>query len=244
MPTTEILVSAASSLTEAFRDIGRAFETSEKAHSAVRFNFAGSGVLLQQILAGAPVDVFASAASLEMDRLAAAGRLAADTRFDFAGNRLVLVVGPRDKDLVRDWRDLTRPGVARIAISHPATVPSGRYAQSTLEKRGLWAVLQPKLIDGANVRQTLTYVATGDADAGIVFATDARIEPRVREVAEAVSGRDHQPIAYPAAVLRDAPQAAVARRFVAFLSSPVARALLKARGFTLPPGKTPGARFA
>lgn len=225
----EILVSAAASLTDAFTEIGAAFSKATP-HTTVRFNFAASGALKQQIEQGAPVDVFASASPKEIDELQAKGRIETATRTDFAGNRLSLIAPLRSK--IRQWNDLRLPAVRRVALSNPASVPSGRYAQETLTKRGLWRAVQPKAVFGENVRQTLTYVASGDVDAGIVFATDARVEAkRVRVVQEAISGKDHTPIVYPAAVVADAPNAPKARLFVAFLKSRTALSILKRFGF-------------
>ena len=225
----EILVSAASSLTEAFNEIGLAF-TKANPKTVVRFNFAASGVLQQQILQGAPADVFASAAPKEMDALAKENRIETNTRIVFASNRLALIVPAGSR--LRGWSDLGAPAVRRVAISNPDSVPSGRYARETLEKRGLWSLVEPKAVLGENVRQTLTYVASGDADAGVVFVTDARVEAkRVRVIALAVPGRDHAPITYPGAVVRGAPNAEAARRFVRFLRGAVARGILARHGF-------------
>src|SRR5262249_46356174 len=158
-----------------FTEIGKAFTKSHPG-TTVCFNFGASGALQQQIAQGAPVDVFASAASKEMDALQKDGHIEPATRIDFVGNRLVLIA--RNGRLVKKWEDVTLPFVKRIAISNPDSVPSGRYAKETLTKRGLWNAIQPKLVLGENVRQTLTYVATGDADAGMVFSTDAAIEKK------------------------------------------------------------------
>jgi molybdate transport system substrate-binding protein len=226
----ELLVAAAASLTDALTEVGRAFDRANRA--TTRFTFAASGVLEQQIRAGAPIDVFASAGAKEMDELAAAGRIEKATRTVFATNRLVLIVPAAARTSVRVWDDLRGAVVRRIAVSNPDAVPSGRYARETLTKRGLWSTLQTKLVLGENVRQTLAYVSGGDADAGLVFATDARIEAkRVRVVATAVPGRDHAPIAYPAAVVAGAPNAPLARTFVAFLKARDAQAILRRYGF-------------
>src|SRR5689334_4420095 len=120
---TELLVSAAASLTDALEQIGGAFTRSEKGQTRVRFNFAASGVLKQQILAGAPVDVFASAAPREMDELQAARRIQTTTRTNFARNHLVLIVPTGSPLPVKDWKDLSRPEVKRIAIANPGAVP-------------------------------------------------------------------------------------------------------------------------
>ncbi len=232
-PTTarsdEILVSAAASLTDALNQTGLAY-TKANPQTVVRFNFAASGALQQQIEQGAPVDVFASASPTEMDALQKAGRIEIPTRADFAGNRLALIAPVNSK--LRHWEDLRSPAVRRVALSNPASVPSGRYAQATLTRRGLWASVQAKAVLGENVRQTLTYVANGDVDAGIVFATDARLEKaRVRVVEEARPGRDHAPITYPVAVIANAPNAPAARRFAAFLQTSTAQAIFARYGF-------------
>jgi molybdate transport system substrate-binding protein len=227
----EIIVSAAASLTNAFQDIGKAFEKKHPG-STVRFNFASSGALLQQIRNGAPVDVFAAAAPQEMDALQKENRLLAGTRIAFASNRLVLIAPQRGR--VKTWNDLAQPAVLRVAISNPESVPSGRYAQATLTRRKLWDAVRSKAVLGETVRQTLSYVTNGDADAGFVFATDARLErKRARVVAVAISGQDHPPITYPAAVVAGSKQPVLARSFVAFLRGKPAREILQRYGFTL-----------
>ena len=225
----EILVSAAASLTDAFNDIGRAYSAANP-KTIVRFNFGASGALQQQILQGAPVDVFASASPKEMDALQRANRIEPATRADFAANRLVLIAPPNSR--LKSWDDLRTAFVHRIALSNPDSVPSGRYAQDTLTKRGLWNVVQPKAVFGENVRQTLTYVTGGNVDAGIVFATDQRSEAkRVRVVDTAIPGKDHAPIVYPAAVIVGAPNAIAARKFADFLRAPTAQAVFARYGF-------------
>ncbi len=235
----ELLVSAAASLTDAMNEIGRAY-TLANPETVVRFNFGASGGLQQQIAQGAPVDVFASASPKEMDALQETNQLAADTRIDFAGNRLVLIVPPGSP--LRRWEDLRLPGVRHVAISNPDSVPSGRYAKETLTHRDLWRVVELKAVFGENVRQTLSYVEDGNTDAGIVFATDARIAGRrVRVVDSAIPGSDHSPIVYPAAVLLRAPNGSAARRFTVFLQGPVAQKILERFGFERAPhgGRTP-----
>lgn len=228
----EIIVSAAASLTDAMNEIGKAF-TKQNPQTTVRFNFGSSGALQQQIEQGAPADVFASAATKEMDALQRTNHIEPGTRVDFAGNSLVLIARPGAA--VKRWDDLRSRAVRRVAISNPASVPSGRHARETLMHRGLWDTVQPKAVLGENVRQTLTYVAGGDVDAGVVFATDAQIEARrVRVVDRAVAGRDHASITYPATVVQGSRNAAAARRFVAFLRSAAAQSILKKYGFTVP----------
>ena len=234
----EVLVSAAASLTDALNEIGKAY-TGANPHTIVRFNFGASGALQQQILQGAPVDVFASASPKEMDALEHASRIAPGTRVDFASNRLVLIAPLNSK--LKHWDDLRSASVSRVAISNPDSVPSGRYARETLTKRGLWDIVQPKAIFGENVRQTLTYVSGGNVDAGIVFSTDQQIEARrVRIVDTAIPGKDHSPIVYPAAVISSAANPSAARKFVLFLHNKTAQSVLKRYGFlSVRPGDAP-----
>ncbi|HVK03568.1 MAG TPA: molybdate ABC transporter substrate-binding protein [Armatimonadaceae bacterium] len=229
----EILVSAAISLTDVLTEIGARF-ASEPGGCRVRFNFAGSGALAQQILAGAPADVFAAASPEEMDDLAKAGKTERESRVDFAANRLVLVAPAGRGNAKVAWSDL--PKLRRVAIGNPDSVPAGRYAREVLTARGVWKPLKGKLVFAENVRQALAYVASGDADAGVVFATDARAAgARVRVMATAAPGWDHAPIVYPAAVVTQARRRrnpAAARRFVAYLRSARARAILARHGFS------------
>ncbi len=226
----DITVSAASSLTEAVTEIARKFEAANPGVRA-HLNFASSGVLQKQIEQGAPADVFISASSKEMDALQRERLIVTETRANIAANKLVLIAPASTK--LEGWDGLARSN--QIAISNPDTVPSGRYARQTLRKLGLWDKLQHKLVLGENVRQTLAYVSRGDVDAGIVFATDARIEKdRVKIVAEAKPGVDHDPIAYPAALVAASSKNVAARRFLDYLRSPDAGAVLASFGFSVP----------
>lgn len=226
----EILVSAATSLTDAMKQIGQEF-SKRNSGTTVRFNFGASGALQRQIENGAPADVFASAGAKEMDALAKTGKIDLTTRVDFVGNRLVLIV-PKGT-VSRKWDDLATPAVKRIALSNPESVPSGRFAREALQRRGLWDRVKTKAVFGENVRQTLEYVARGEADAGIVFASDASVERgRVRVTQFAVPNVDHAPIAYPAAVVSRSRHAALAGRFVAYLRTPVAQGILGRAGFS------------
>jgi molybdate transport system substrate-binding protein len=225
----QLTISAAASLTEAFRDIGSRFEAARPGAS-VRFNFAASGVLLQQIAQGAPVDVFASADQETMNRAADQRLIDVDTRRDFAANALVLVAPPDGE--VRTLADLARPSVKRIAIGKPASVPVGRYTQQALETARLWAGLQPKLVHADNVRQVLDYVARGEVEAGFVYRTDAALARDKVRIALSVAG--HAPVTYPVAVVSDSRQPALARDFATFVQGPEAQAILGRHGFARP----------
>ncbi|MCF3551523.1 molybdate ABC transporter substrate-binding protein [Stenotrophomonas maltophilia] len=227
----DLTVSAASSLTESFRELGAAYENTHPG-TKVDFNFAASGVLLQQISRGAPVDVFASADETTMDQAQQQNLLATGTRVIFAVNALWVVVPPQAKAPPRMLQDLAGNGVRRIALGNPDSVPVGRYAKGALEAAGLWPLVQGRIITTQNVRQSLDYVARGEVDAGFVYATDAQAMPnRVRRAfAVPVSGR----IAYPLAVTSASTQPAEARRFAAFVGSVQGQAILARHGFGKP----------
>jgi len=230
MPRT-LTVSAASSLTDILNAAAPRFPD-----ATLRFNFAASGVLVQQIQAGAPVDIFLSAGDKEINTLNTARLLLPDTRTVIARNQLVLIVPRNTRARVRTFADLTRTDIKRIAIGNPESVPAGRYARETLEKRRLWSALDRKLIRAENVRQTLAYVSGGNVDAGIVFATDARrARSSVQIVDTAIAGRDHAPILYPGVVLKRSKEAELARRFLQYLRTPATQKLFTSLGF-LPAG--------
>jgi molybdate transport system substrate-binding protein len=227
---SELVVSAAASLTNAFREIGADFERGHPGDS-VAFNFAASDVLLTQIARGAPADVFASADQDAMDKALSQHLIDPATRVDFARNRLVLIV-PAGSTPPTALAALADASYRRIASSNPATVPAGRYARAALKKAGLWTDLQAKLIPTQSVRQSLDYVARGECDAGFVYATDAATQPdKVRVAFEVATG---VPVLYPAAVVRETAHRALAARFIAHLRAPAARAVLARHGFGVP----------
>ena len=227
----DLTVSAAASLTNAFRELGTAFEAQNPGTKVV-FNFAASDALLAQISKGAPVDVFASADQETMDRADSEKLLAPGTRRNFVSNSLV-IVQPSDATMrLSTLADLRGVEVKRIAIGAPAGVPAGRYAKSALEKAQLWAAIEPKAVFAQNVRQALDYVARGEVEAGFVYATDAAIQKDKVKVAFTVP--TETPISYPVAAIAQAPNADAARKFVAFVVSPDAQATLAKYGFSRP----------
>lgn len=227
----EMTVSAAASLTNAFRDIAPLYEAAHPG-SKVRLNFAASGALLQQIAKGAPVDVFASADQDTMDQAQAQNLVSAPQRRDFVANALVVVVPATAAVVPKTLADLGSGTYARIAIGLPASVPAGRYARDALEAARLWTTIEPKTVGAQNVRQALDYVARAEVDAGFVYATDAAlVADKVRVAFSVPTGR---PILYPVAPLVSAPDPAEAKRFVDFLFTPAAQAVLARHGFAQP----------
>ncbi|MET3130260.1 molybdate transport system substrate-binding protein [Oxalobacteraceae bacterium GrIS 1.11] len=228
-PAAELLVSAASSLSNAFKDVAKIYE---EQHPGVKvsLNVAASGMLLQQIVNGAPVDVFASADEETMD--AAQKLQAPGTRRDFVRNSLVLVLPADSRFHVKRLADLSQAGISRIALSNPASVPAGRYARHALEAAKLWSALQPKAITTQNVRQSLDYVARGEVDAGFVYNTDAALmKDKVRVAFEVAL---EAPVSYPIAVMTTGANADEAKRFIDFTLSPPAQAIFGKYGFLRP----------
>lgn len=226
-------MSAAVSLTETLQQISAEFEKEHRAR--VRLNLAGSNTLAAQILEGAGVDVFVSADAAQMDRVAAASRILTDTRVDLLSNTLV-VIAPTDvpADALRTSRDLLAARVKHIAVGDPAAVPAGVYARQYLERAGVWAAVEPKLVLLPHVRAVVTAVSTASADAGIVYRTDAHIAKDTR-VAWEVPPDEGPRIVYPAAVVQGTTHADAARAYVRFLQSPVAAKIFTTAGFTALP---------
>lgn len=226
---TTLTVSAAASLKDALVETETAYK---QGHAEIAFanNFGSSGTLAVQIDQGAPVDVFISAAAKPMDELAVKGLIVAGTRRNLLRNTLVLIA-PLDSKL-HDFQGLTDKSIRVIALGDPASVPAGQYAKQTLLSLHLWDQLNAKLVLGKDVRQVLTYVETGNADAGLVYATDAMATSKVRVIAS-VPESTHEPIVYPAAAVKGSHNDAAARMFIHYLASPAVRAIFQKHGFTM-----------
>jgi molybdate transport system substrate-binding protein len=234
----ELTLSVAISMKEAIETLGRSF-TARHPGLTLRYNFGASGDLQKQIEAGAPIDVFVSAATRQMDELEQKALILPDTRRAFARNVLV-VVKPAEAGLdLTAVGDLLDPRVTRVAIGNPKTVPAGQYAQESLRAVGAWERLGPKLVFGENVRQVLEYVARGEVDAGYVYATDVPAAgPKVR-IAFRPGEETYPPVVYPVAVVTGSHQVALARAFVELVTGAEGRAVLQRLGFQPP---APGAR--
>lgn len=224
-----LTLSVAASLQESIREAEAEYVHQ---HSPVEFrnNFGGSGTLAREIEEGAPVDAFIAAGEKPMNQLEAEGMLEAGTRVNLLRNSLVLIA-PRGSDL-EGFDQLGSSHVRLIALGDPASVPAGQYGKQTLESLHLYDQVKGKIVLGKDVRQVLTYVETGNADAGLVYATDAETSGKVRVVAAAAEG-SHDPIVYPVAQIKGSHNAAAIRSFVAFLRSPAAQAIFERHGFHL-----------
>lgn len=226
-----VSISAAISLKDALDEIGKLYENANPGVK-ISFNYAGSGTLQRQIEQGAPVDIFFSAAEKQMDELQAKGLIETGTRRDIVGNRLVLIA-PASNNVVQGFQDLTRPEVKIVALGEPSTVPAGMYARQTLEHLGLLTTIEKKTVLAKDVRAVLTYVETGNADAGMVYQSDAQGSKKVRIVCVAPAD-SHDPIVYPAAIVKGARNPSGAQSFLAFLFSPEARDIFLKHGFLTP----------
>lgn len=227
----EIIVSAAASLTNAFTDIGKAYEK-ENPRQKVSMNFAGSGQLLQQIARGAPVDVFASADQETMDRANKQNLIVRTSRHDFVRNTLVLIVPKGAKAAPTSLEGLKDASIARLAISNTENVPVGKYSKEALEAAGLWDAVKEKSLNTQNVRQSLDYVARGEADAGLVYATDAAIMPDKVEVLFEVPTKT--PILYPIAAIKGSGNENFAVKFIEYVRSDTGQRILGKHGFRKP----------
>ena len=225
----DLTISAAVSLKDVLDEIDAAYKALQPG-ATLRFNLGASGTLQRQIEQGAPVDVFLSAAPAQMDALASKSLLLNGTRRDLVRNSIVLVV-PASGGSIRSFQDLARAQVKFIALGEPQTVPAGAYAKQVLTHLGLYDLLRPKFVLARDVRQVLTYVATGNADAGIVYSTDAKTTPQVKVVAVAAED-SHSPVIYPVAILNGSRHQAAAKAFCDFLFSAKAQDIFRKYGFS------------
>lgn len=223
-----IVVLAASSLTESLQKVAAAWTA--KGHPKVTFSFDASSRLAKQVEAGAPADAFFSADNDWMDHLDGKGLIDSSTRGNLLGNTLVAVVPIGSGVPVAAAADLARPEIHHIALAGE-TVPAGKYARSALTALGVFENVKDRIVSGDNVRTALSWVAAGDAEAGIVYATDARVEPRVR-VAFTFPTSSHPAIVYPVAAVKNAAHAKDAADFLAYCRSAEGMAVFVAAGFT------------
>ncbi len=228
----KLVIFAAASTTETVQALAKSYETEQ--HQAVTCSFASSSTLAKQIEQGAPADLFLSADEKWMDYLAGKQAIVAASRVDLLANELV-IVAPIGKPLTVKVEKGFAIGDAfsgRLAIGDPAAVPAGIYAKEAFTNLGWWEVLSTRLAPAADVRAALKLVELGEADAGVVYATDAKASAKVA-VAAAIPGSYHAPIRYPIALTTTAKPAAAA--FLAYLRAPGAQAVFAKAGFSAVP---------
>jgi molybdate transport system substrate-binding protein len=228
-PTTpasnEITVAAASDLTPAFDELGRAFESANK--TKVVFVYGSTGLLTQQIENGAPVDLFAAASMSYIDKLDHEGLIIPDSKTIYARGRITLWTTADSNLRLEGIKDLARPEVTRIAIANPDHAPYGLAARQALESAGIWDVIKPKLVYGDNIRQTLQFAETGNVDVAIVaLSLSKQSHGRWSLIPEEL----HKPLDQGLAIMKSTKKEQSARAFAAFLAGPQGRAIMQKYG--------------
>jgi len=226
-----ITVSAAASLTEAFTKMGADFQKLHKG-TTVTFNFAASSTLAQQIQGGAPADVFASADGANMQKLVSGGQVTAEP-IDFASNLLTIVVKPGNPKEVRSVADLANVGIVSLCA---ATVPCGKYAAQMFTQDGI-TVPPDKTTLGQDVKATLSAVSNGDADAGVVYVTDAKSAAKTVQQVKIPASLNVLAV-YPIAPVANSQNTSLAKAWVKYVTSSVGQKTLKSFGFLPPPPTT------
>lgn len=227
---SEILVSAASDLTGAFKEIGKMYE--KESGNRVVFNFGSTGMLAQQIEGGAPVDLFAAANKRYIDELEKKGLIISETKRVYAIGRIVLAT-PKGGVKLNSVEELTRPDIKRIAIANPSHAPYGMAAKEAMEKNGIWNKIKDKVVYAENIRQAMQYLETGNVDAAILalsatMGSDINYTPILQEL--------YSPIEQTLAVIKGGKNEKKARELAEFINGPKGRAVMDRYGFGLPSG--------
>ena len=226
----ELTISTAASLKDAMDVIQSAYQK-EHPEVELKFNFGSSGSLQQQISQGAPVDLFFSAAEDKFDILVEEGDISKEDGVDLLGNELVLVVPKEEESSITSFQDLAKEDIDKISIGTPESVPAGQYAKESLEKIDIWKDVESKVVYAKDVRQVLSYVETGNVDAGIVYKTDALVSDKVEIVASA-DPATHTPIIYPVGIIKNSEHYEAAKDFYSYLQSDDTLKVFEDYGFT------------
>jgi molybdate transport system substrate-binding protein len=225
----DLTISAAASLNNVLYEIKSDFEKKNKPIHLL-FNLGGSGALQQQILQGAPVDLFISAAKNQFDDLIQKDIIQKKESSLLLGNDLVLISNKTNKVKIESIYSLQKAAIKKIAIGTPESVPAGMYAKQTLQNLGVWDKIEKKVIQTKDVRQVLTYVETGNVDAGMVYKTDANISDKVM-IVDVANEQSHDPIVYPAGIIKTSHHQKEAKQFFQYLKSNSARTIFEKYGF-------------
>jgi molybdate transport system substrate-binding protein len=228
-PKAEIIVAAAADLAPAFEELGKQFE--QETETKVTFSFGSTGTLAKQIENGAPIDLFAAANVEFIDQLEREGLILPETKGLYGRGRITIWTRADSALKIERIEDLARAEIARIAIANPEHAPYGRAAREALESAGIWKAVEPKLVFGENVRQTMQYAETGNADAAITaLSLSVRSNGRWTLISEAL----HKPLDQALAVIKGARRELEARRFAEFINSAQGRSTMRKYGFILP----------
>lgn len=229
--SAEILVSAASDLTGAFKEIGATYE--KESGNKVTFNFGSTGILAQQIEGGAPIDLFAAANKRYVDDLERKGLTVPETKRVYAIGRIVLAT-PKGSVKLNSLQDLMRPEIKKIAIANPNHAPYGMAAKEAMEKTGIWEKVKDRVVYGENIRQAMQYLETGSVDAAIL-ALSVSIGSDVSYTL--IPQELYSPTEQTLTVVKGAKNDKKAREFADFITGPTGRAVMERYGFGLPIGK-------
>jgi len=224
-----LTVAAASDLTPAFSEIGQAF--TQHSGIEVQFSFGSTGQATQQILEGAPVDVFAAANEDYIKELEAVGKVLPDSISSYARGRITLWYPASSPLHITDIRDLQRPEVRRIAIANPDHAPYGVAARQALQAAGLWEAVQPKLIFGNNISQTLQLAESGNVDVAIMALSLSLASDGIWTL---IPQDLHEPLDQTMAIIATTSNPAAARQFTAFVNGAEGRDIMRRYGFLLP----------
>ncbi|WEG12374.1 molybdate ABC transporter substrate-binding protein [Pullulanibacillus sp. KACC 23026] len=230
----ELTISAAASMQDALNEVKDAYEKTSP--NKLVINFGSSGTLETQIEQGAPVDLFLSAAEDNMKALSDKGLIDPTHETDLLKNDLVLIVPKTSSLSIKSLDDLKSDSVKKVGIGIPDSVPAGAYAKEALTNTKDWDAVQPKLVQGKDVRQVLDYVETGNVEAGIVYRTDALISSKVK-IAATIPDSEHSPIVYPVGIIKDSKHAKAAQDFYKFLQTDQAGKIFEKYGFKLAKAK-------
>lgn len=225
----DLTVSAAVSMKDALAEIQKNYQA-KNPNVKISFNLGASGALQKQIEEGAPADIFISAAAKQMDDLEKKNLIKKDTRKNLVENQLVLIVPKASGVSLAKFEDLAKEDIKHFAMGAPESVPAGQYTQQVLKKLNLTEAVQGKAVMAKDVRTVLTYVETGNAEAGTVYKTDAISSDKVKIAASAPAG-SHDPIVYPMAIVAATKQAQAASDFAAYLAGPESKAVFEKYGF-------------
>ncbi len=228
-----LTVSAAADLTPAFGELGKLFE--QETGTRVTFNFGSTGQLTQQIEQGAPVDLFAAANVRFIEELEQKNLIIPNTKALYAQGRITIWTRTDSPLRLERIEDLARADVRRVAIANPEHAPYGIAAREALQSTGVWNQVQPKLVFGENIVQTLQYAESGNVDAAIV-ALSISVESGGRYVL--IPAGAHQPLNQALAVIKSTKNEAAARRFATYINSPQGRTVMQRYGFVLPGEET------
>ncbi|MGE6630055.1 molybdate ABC transporter substrate-binding protein [Bacillus sp. NPDC077027] len=227
---TELIISAAASLQDALKEIETTYKDK---HPNIQFinNFGSSGALQQQLAQGANADLFFSAAEEPFDALVKSGEINQDHTIDLIGNEIVLIVPKKSTSSIKSFEDL-KNSQGKIALGTPESVPAGTYGKEVLTKMKLWNQVRNKAVYGKDVRQVLSYVETGNVDAGIVYKTDTLVSKKV-DIVDKANTDTHSPIVYPLGIIKSTKHLKETKAFYEYLQSDEAVTVFKKYGFQI-----------